>query len=250
MRVSKVLLLCSFAELSFDYDYTGLSSFNDYVDQCIFFNNDLTKDSVLRIEGQMTVPISWTKYSFTDFSTMRNDLLRKARRFKNSWVIMIDDCYCINSSISKKDLVKIDSDLVECQFRCHDYRSICSKIFRPEAFEYILRVHEVLVPTRNISQYYTDSITILDIPDYERSHERVLKDLTWMKGDIITHGHNRRMREHIGIYLADAYYTIGRKEEAVAEYTKVLDLGGPYSQRALQGLKRLSSQSPHTPLAD
>lgn len=224
-ELPKIILCCSFTELSFDYDYAGLSSFNDYADHCIFFNSGLSRESVSKINSQMIIPISWTKYLFVDFCTMRNDLLRKARRYENSIVIMADDCYCMNSSLSKEEIKRLNVDLIECDFKCHDYKSVCPKIFRSHAFEYILQVHEIITPIRHVTRIYTDHITILDVPDYERSHERVLQDIHWMKSDLQVYGRDPFIKAHICIYLGDAYYIINRKEEAVAEYQRVIKLG-------------------------
>ena len=235
--MTQIILCCSFAPLSIDYDYSGLSSFNDLADSCIFFNSGIDANTISVINNQFTIPISWYKYSFVDFCTMRNDLIKKARKIPNSFIWMIDDSYCINCPYTKNQLNELirDRNCLECKFRCHTYEDNVIKLFRADSFHYILQVHEILVPINTFNKVITD-IQILDIPDYTRSQSRALRDIKWMESDLINYNGDIFIMAHLCIYLADAYYTIGNKSKSINYYQKVIELDGPYLKRARRAL--------------
>jgi hypothetical protein len=258
-----IFLLCSFTELTFDYDYSGLATFMPLVDECIFFDSGLSKESISKINERITkVPVKWHNYQFVDFCTMRNDLIKKARkRDPSSWVIMIDDCYSLNCNLAKEEIENCDADLIECDFECrslhHDAKPFsykCPKIFRANSFDYVLRVHEILVPTDlrsselrstdlRISTLYTQKLKIFDISDPKRSHSRTLRDIAWMKNDLEIYFTDNFIRAHLSLYLADALSLIN-KEESIKYYQDVMCLapiGHDYYERAVQGFELLTS---------
>lgn len=258
-----IFLLCSFTELTFDYDYSGLATFMPLVDECIFFDSGLSKESISKINKQITKPLKWHNYQFTDFCTMRNDLIKKARKkCNNPLVIMIDDCYSIRISLTKEDILSSNADLIECDFECrslqHDEKPFsykCPKIFRANSFDYALRVHEILVPldlrsselrsTLRISKLYTQKLKIFDISDPKRSHSRTLRDIAWMKSDLEIYFMDNFIRAHLSLYLADALSSKKeKKEESIKYYRDVMSLAPKdhdYYERALRGFELLTS---------
>lgn len=76
-----IVLCCSFHKLKIDNEVLG--SFNDVVDRCIFFGNEL--ESREEINSIMKIPIEW--YPLVDRQKMRNDIIKLVE--PNDHVFMI-----------------------------------------------------------------------------------------------------------------------------------------------------------------
>jgi tetratricopeptide (TPR) repeat protein len=210
----KIILLCSFYELSIPYNYEGLSTFNELVDEVIFFDTGLSKFTKELISSYITKPLIWYYHEFTYLSEMRNQLIKKSIKHKADFVIMIDDTYIINCPyIELKELIK-SYDAVRISLRIHDLQLKPIKIFRPEKYIYKVRAHEVLCAVEFVNIIELPEIEILDIPDNKRSIERIPREIKLLNEDLDEYYNDFALRVHIYYYLGICYALI--KEHTIA----------------------------------
>lgn len=221
-----VALCCSFAPLTFDYDYSGLTSFMKYVDYCVFFNSGISKETVELINNAcVDKSVYWFDHSMTDFSNMRNRLIKCAIKVGNSmnnkevYCFMIDDTYSISG---ESEL--IISDEVMFTYRIPDYyggiyEAKYTKLFKAKTHHYVLQCHEVLIGPLN-SEPVNCELIISDIPDKVRTTERAERDIKMLKEDLHEYLGDNFIRNHILRYIYNSYALLGKEIEA----NKYLDL--------------------------
>lgn len=223
-----ISLCCSFAPLTLNYDYSGLSSFMKHIDYCVFFNSGIPEKTVELINKACSGrPVFWKSHSMTDFSNMRNRLIKCAIKIggeidpkENVYVFMIDDCYSIEG-----DSEIVLSTQVRFNYKINDYygglyETKYVKLFEAKKHHYILQVHEVLICLSD--EIPVDcSLTIRDISDKCRTTKRCYKDIKMLNDDLYTYYTDNFLRNHIYRYIYNSYKLLGDDVNANKYFLKI-----------------------------
>lgn len=211
-----IVLCCSFARLSFDYDYSGLATFMPFVDCCVFLDSGLSNESIKLINEHCSDrEIHWYKHSFTDFSNMRNRLIKLAIKVggKDAYIFMIDDCYSLEGSGIINPCCQLQFNYEIEDYDGSTYKTKYVKLFEAKSHKYILQAHEILVgPPGAVPENTT--LILRDIPDKKRTTERARRDITMLRQDLFDYKEDNFVRDHIFRYLFNSHMLLEEIEEA------------------------------------
>ena len=217
-----IALCCSFAPLSFDYDYSGLASFMPFVDYCVFLDNGLSKKSINSINNFCKEKgVHWFTHTFSNFSDMRNRLIKLSIKIgktlpgkDDTYCLMIDDCYSLEGTgvLYPCDQLRFNYEIED--YDGSTYQSKYIKLFKANTHKYVLQTHEVLVGPPGVEAEDT-TLTLRDLPDKKRTTDRAREDIKMLKQDLYEYGADNFLRDHIYRYLCNSHMLLGEEDEAI-----------------------------------
>jgi hypothetical protein len=217
-----IVLCCSFAQLSFKYDYSGLATFMPFVDCCVFLDSGLSSESIKLInEHCSSKKIHWYKHAFSDFSNMRNRLIKLAIKAegKDTYIFMIDDCYSLEGSGIINPCCQLQFNYEIEDYDGSTYKTKYVKLFEAKSHKYVLQAHEVLIGPPDVIAEDT-TLILRDIPDKKRTTERARRDIAMLRQDLHEYGADNFLRNHIFRYLFNSHMLLG-EEDCAKKYLEL-----------------------------
>lgn len=154
-----------------NHNFENLLTFVGLIDNVLLYDTGLTKKEVdLLYSYFKDVKITHIIKKFKDYSHMRNDAIKYARKvYKPRWVIMPDDSWSV-SGLNKKVLINcLGYNSIITDFKVNNRMFNLERIFKPDQAKFYGKVNEELVVFG--SKIYCDGIVFVE------NHEDPIRSL-------------------------------------------------------------------------